>query len=91
VAGRPKVKLGIRPEDISLVDGDEPGAIKGEVYIVEPLGRDDVLDIRVGERSLFVLTDPERRIRPGSAVNLRFNTAAAQFFDPETERSLLWN
>jgi multiple sugar transport system ATP-binding protein len=83
--------MGIRPEDIRLVDADEPGAITGEVYIVEPLRRNDVLDIRVGERSLLVLTHPERRIRPGHAVNLRFNTAAAQFFDAETERSLLWN
>jgi ABC-type sugar transport system ATPase subunit len=91
VAGRPKVRMGIRPEDIWLVDADEPGTIKGEVYIVELLGCDDVLDIRVGEQSLLVLTDPERRIRPGHVVNLRFNTAAARFSDAETEHALLWN
>jgi inositol-phosphate transport system ATP-binding protein len=90
-AGRPKSKLGIRPEDITLVDADERGTIKGEVYVVEPLGRDDVVDVRVGDQSFFVLTDPERRTRPGNTVNLRFNTSAAQFFDAETERSLLWN
>ncbi len=90
-AGRPTVKLGMRPEDISLDDGDEPGSVKGEVYVVEPLGRDDVLDVRVGEQTFFVLADPERRTKPGDTVKLRFNTSAAQFFDPETERSLLWN
>lgn len=85
-----KVKLGIRPEDITPIDGDEPGAIKGEVYVVEPLGRDDVLDVRIGAQSIFTLADPERRTRHGDIVNLRFNTAEAQFFDPETGRSLLW-
>ncbi len=89
-AGRSVVKLGIRPEDIELVYGDEPNTVKGVVFVVEPLGRDDLLDVRVGEQSLFVLTDPERRTRPGDSVNLRFRTATVQFFDPETERSLLW-
>jgi ABC-type sugar transport system ATPase subunit len=93
-AAKGRVKFGIRPEDIALVDSGTPGAIHGEVYAVEPLGRDDVLDVRIGEGAaplgVFVLADPEKRIRAGDRVALRFETATAQFFDPHTEASLLW-
>jgi ABC-type sugar transport system ATPase subunit len=86
-----KVKLGIRAEDIELADGAaEDGDVQGEVYIVEPLGRDDMLDVVIGETHLYVLAAPEKRIRPGDQVSLRFDTANVQFFDPQTEQSLLW-
>ena len=86
-----QVKLGIRPEDITLVNSDGGGSdVQGEVFIVEPLGRDDMLEIVIGETHFYVLTEPEKRIRPGDKVNLRFDTSSVQFFDPHTEQSLLW-
>ncbi len=84
-AGGPVV-LGIRPDNIHI---DEEG-IPGEVLIVEPLGRDDLLDVQVGEQHMQVLADPEKRLRMGDTVHLRFDTRAVQFFDPASERSLLW-
>jgi len=86
-----KAKLGIRAEDITLVNGDgSPSDVTGEVFIVEPLGRDDMLDIVIDDAHFYVLAEPEKRIRPGDKVNLRFDTSSVQFFDPHTERSLLW-
>ncbi len=85
-AGRGEVIVGLRPEDLTL---SEEG-IPGEVYVVEPLGRDDLLDVRIGETSLRVLADPALNIRIGDTVRLKFNTNKIQFFDPETEESLLW-
>ncbi len=84
------VKLGIRPENITLVDADEPDA-KGEVFIVEPLGRDDMLDLSVGNTRLYALADTGQRIKTGDHVGLHFDTNHVQFFDPQTEASLLWN
>jgi inositol-phosphate transport system ATP-binding protein len=86
-----QVKLGIRPEDIIVVNGDgSESDVTGEVFIVEPLGRDDMLDIVIGESHFYVLAEPKKRIRPGDKVNLRFDTDNVQFFDPHTEQSLLW-
>jgi inositol-phosphate transport system ATP-binding protein len=82
------VTLGVRPEDIML---DDNGVIAGEVFVVEPLGRDDLLDVIVGEQHLLVLADPKLNIRAGDTVRLRVDTDKVQFFDPQTERSLLWN
>ncbi len=83
-----KVMLGIRPEDISVASD---GELDSEVVVVEPLGRDDLLDVRVGDSILFVLADPHLRIRAGDKVKLHVNTARIQFFDPQTGRSLLWS
>lgn len=87
-----KVKLGIRAEDITLTSEAQDGqTVLGEVFIVEPLGRDDMLDVVVGDTHFYALAEPEKRIRPGDQVRLRFDTAHAQFFDPQTEKSLLWH
>jgi len=85
-AGQGEVIVGVRPEDVTLVEDGVPG----EVYVVEPLGRDDLLDVRSGEASLRVLADPALNVKIGDTVHLSFNTGKIQFFDPETEASLLW-
>lgn len=82
-----KVIFGIRPEDISVAAESD---IKGEVFLVEPLGRDDMLDIRIGDTQLVALADPEKKIRAGDTVALDINADKVQFFDPSTEKSLIW-
>ena len=85
-AGRGEVILGIRPDHITVADEGIPA----EVYVVEPLGRDNLLDLRAGEVSLRVLADPTVNPKIGDTVLLQLNTEKVQFFDPETEESLLW-
>ncbi|MBS1253099.1 MAG: Maltose/maltodextrin import ATP-binding protein MalK [Anaerolineales bacterium] len=86
-AGHGTVIFGIRPEDVAIADDGVPG----EIYVVEPLGRDDLIDVRMDEEArVHVLADPALGLRIGDNVKLRFNTDEAQFFDPETEQSLLW-
>ncbi len=85
-AGRGRVILGIRPEDIALA----PEGIPGEVYVVEPLGRDDLVDVVVGDVHLKILADPILALKLGDVVHLRPHANKVQFFDPETEKSLLW-
>ena len=86
-AGRGRVILGVRPEDVTIA---QTGTL-GEIYVVEPLGRDDLVDVRVGGAAVHVLADPALGLRMGKEVALDFNTNKVQFFDPETEQSLLWN
>jgi ABC-type sugar transport system ATPase subunit len=86
VVGKGQVVLGIRPEDITIADR----GISGEIYVVEPLGRDDLIDVRIGEAGVHVLADPTLGLRMGQLVKLNFNTHKVQFFDPQTEQSLLW-
>ena len=81
------VVMGMRPEDIRI---DEAGHVAGEIFIVEPLGREDLIDVRVGAHSFLLLESTEAQRRAGEAVRLAFDMDKAQFFDPQTEQSLLW-
>ncbi|MCL4237528.1 MAG: ABC transporter ATP-binding protein [Anaerolineae bacterium] len=83
-----RVILGVRPEDVTLADA---GEVRGSVFLVEPLGRDDLLDVHLDAANrLNVLADPAAHIRAGDTVTLSLNMQRAQFFDPQTEQSLLW-
>ncbi len=62
----------------------------GVVEVVEPLGREDLVGVNVGDVEMRVLVDKTRRVRVGDNINLTVDTAKIQLFDPETEQSLLW-
>jgi len=85
-AAKGQVILGVRPEDVTVADT----GVSGDIYVVEPLGRDDLIDVRIGEAGVHVLADPTLRLKMGQNVRLDFNTHKVQFFDPVTEKSLLW-
>ena len=81
------VVMGIRPEDIQITD---EGDVAGEIFVVEPLGREDLIDVRVGQHSFILLANTESQHQAGERVQLKFDMEQVQFFDPQTERSLLW-
>ena len=54
------------------------------------MGRSDLVDVRVGDAGFHVLTDPALGLKIGDHAALKLNTSKVQFFDPETEQSLLW-
>ncbi len=81
------VVMGLRPEDIAIAS---EGEVAGEIFVVEPLGREDLIDVRVGEHSFILLANTESRHRAGERVALQFDMSQVQFFDPQSERSLLW-
>ena len=85
-AGKGQIIMGLRPEDVTMGDDGVPG----EVYVVEPLGREDLVDVHIGAASVRVLTDPTVKVRIGDTVRLKFKMDKVQFFDAATEESLLW-
>ncbi len=86
-ASKGQVILGIRPEDVTVADEGVPG----EAYVVEPLGRDDLIDVLIGKAHVHILANPKLRLKIGDTMKVKFDTEKVQFFDPETEQSLLWN
>ena len=81
------VVMGIRPEDIQISDD---GDVAGVIFVVEPMGREDLIDVRIGQHSLLLLASTEAKHRAGDQVKLKFDMEQAQFFDPKTDKSLLW-
>ncbi|RPI84937.1 MAG: ABC transporter ATP-binding protein [Chloroflexi bacterium] len=88
-AGRRQVILGIRPEDVSVLPADSGKGIMGEVYVVEPLGRDDLVEVSIGDVMVHALADRATNYSIGDHIQLTFDPEKMHFFDPETENSLL--
>lgn len=86
-AGKGKVILGIRPEDVTV----SKSGPTGEIFVIEPLGRDDLVEVHIGEADIHVLADPGLKLRMGNSASLEFDTRKVQFFDPASEQSLLWD
>ena len=82
-----KVVFGIRPQDV--IFNDKSG-IDVEVLLVEPLGRDNLIICSFGDDEIRFLTDPRNAVKAGDKVKINFDMSKAQFFDKETEKSLLW-
>ena len=89
-----KVIMGLRPEDVDLTHESVPGSegltVAAEVAVVEPLGREDLVGVIINDVETRVLVDKARGVRIGDTINLVLDTSKIQFFDPETEQSLLW-
>jgi multiple sugar transport system ATP-binding protein len=75
------VEIGIRPEDLSLCETDRPGALRGEVYVVEPLGNETLVEVRLGDAVVELLAERGWSAPIGAPVGVTFDPAAACFFD----------
>ena len=81
-----EIIMGIRPEDITVVG---EGDIRGEVYVIEPLGREDLVTFRLDGEHIRVLTPAPFRGKIGEVMGLNLNKEKIHLFNPETEESLL--
>lgn len=75
--------LGIRPEQISIQPQSQSDSLKGEVFSVEPLGREILLQVRVGNQEVIVITTDKvyAEAKSGTIINLQFNFAEAHLFE----------
>ncbi|NDJ61273.1 MAG: ABC transporter ATP-binding protein [Chloroflexi bacterium] len=82
------VMMGIRPEDMQI---SHEGELAGAVFIVEPLGRENMIDVRIGDVGFNVLSESDARLNIGDTVRLKLNANHLQFFDQASGHSLLWH
>src|SRR5260370_3228647 len=83
-AGLGDLVIGMRPEHLHLANGD--GELAGTVILVEELGADALLHIRLPEGGSPVVTRAEGRKppTPGQEVTLRIQPDDLFAFDPAT-------
>jgi multiple sugar transport system ATP-binding protein len=75
------VWLGIRPEDIRLVDANCEADFSGKVTIVERLGAETYVNVVKGTETLLVRVRGDIALRSGDAVRLVLDRAAFHLFD----------
>jgi multiple sugar transport system ATP-binding protein len=78
------VKLGFRPEHASLAERGAPGGLAAEIYVIEPLGNETVVTLKVGG-TLVNVRAPAGFERPiGEACAVRPEPGHLHLFDSET-------
>ena len=85
--GQP-VAYGVRPGDLSLTDAGAPGAVVGEVVVVEPTGAETELLIQAGQAQLILVTHGRTSVNPGDRVGLRVTPGKVHVFDQGTGNRL---
>jgi len=76
--------LGVRPEDIELSMTDKPESLRAEVYVVEPLGSENIIDIDLSGQKLKCRTAPTFLPNVGSPIFARIDMARSHLFDTAT-------
>lgn len=80
-----ELSLGIRPEDVSIVDDGGP-AFDGQVVLTEPLGNETNIHIQSGEQTLTCTMPGISGLRLGEVVHFRFNPERVHYFGMDENR-----
>ncbi|KOX94006.1 sugar ABC transporter ATP-binding protein [Haloarcula rubripromontorii] len=84
VEGYDRVRVGIRPEDMTLVED----GIAASVTVVEPMGNENFCYMEMGDIDLTARIDSSLRPSPDETVEFGFEETALYLFDPETGEAL---
>jgi multiple sugar transport system ATP-binding protein len=85
-----KATLGIRPEDIHIASpADSAGhCFDANVEVVEQLGSEILLDMRVGPALMVASVEPTVRVRAHDKLRLALKPERLHLFDAETEAAI---
>ena len=92
--GDGKLVLGIRPEDVRIHAGEKTGVrseelVEAELYVTEPLGNETIVDVKIGENVIKVLSQADFQGTSGQKIRLEMNCAKMHLFHHETHRCVL--
>ena len=85
---RERLHVGIRPSDITLHRDDVGSGWKGEVYLVEQVGRSYIFTVKVNGDMLKVKMPLEFNAAVGEHLYLAFNPDKIYLFDENTGQSI---
>ncbi|HXF69024.1 MAG TPA: ABC transporter ATP-binding protein [Thermoflexus sp.] len=83
-----EVILGIRPEHLQIHLNQFPGALEAEVEIIQPLGLERIVDLRIGPLVLKAIVSADLPLRLGQKVWLSWPFEHLFVFDAETEERI---
>jgi multiple sugar transport system ATP-binding protein len=83
-----KVTIGIRAEAMEVLEAEAPDALGVNVEVVEPLGSQNLLTVRVGGSVMKVSTRPDLPVKSGDTIWLRFPEAKIRWLDADTGHAI---
>lgn len=86
-----KVVMGIRPEDIKIsFKKENNNSFRSKVYILEPLGREIIYNIKLGNNIFRIISDEKYDLKLEETVYLTFPKIGFHLFDKESGKNLLF-
>jgi multiple sugar transport system ATP-binding protein len=82
------ILIGIRAENMETLAQPANDALQVEVLVVEPLGSQNLLTVKIGDDLVKVATHPTFRVAPGTDVWLRFPTEKIRWVDRDNGKVL---
>ena len=87
--GAREITLGIRPEDISLASGSaDELAFEANVEVIEQLGSEIVLDMKVGDSTMVAAVEPTTKVKVHDTLRLAMRPSRLHIFDVQTEKAI---
>jgi multiple sugar transport system ATP-binding protein len=88
-AGVPRLKFGVRPENLTLAaTGDGSAALDAEVLMLEPLGAETLVTFRAGNAELVARCPASFHDRPGSRRTLHLQPGHMHLFNADSGAAL---
>ncbi len=82
------IMLGIRAENMDTLVSPADDTLQARVLVVEPLGSQNLLTVRLGNDQMKVSTHPDFVTQADADVWLRFPADKIRWIDPDTKRAL---
>ena len=85
-----EVTLGVRPEDLTVAgpaDLDQP-CFDAVIEVVEQLGSEILLDMKVGEGAMVASVEPTARVKVRDQLRIAMRPSRLHVFDAKTEAAI---
>jgi multiple sugar transport system ATP-binding protein len=76
--------LGVRPEDVHLLDEPTSESLVARVVVVELLGSENIINIEIAGHIVKARTGPTFRPHVGDVLNVRIDQSRSHLFNTET-------
>jgi multiple sugar transport system ATP-binding protein len=85
-----QLTMGIRPENLHVARDSDPAGLtfQSKIEVVEQLGSEILLDVRVGNDTMVAAVDPTIRAKVQESLRLAVNPDRLHFFDAATETAI---
>jgi multiple sugar transport system ATP-binding protein len=82
-----EIVLGVRPEDISLVDKTED-SMEFKIELIEPMGADTLIWFSLENIPFSIRLEGYADYKIGESININFNIQRSSIFEKNTEERI---
>ena len=85
-----EVTLGVRPEDLTVAGAADPdhACFDAVIEVVEQLGSEILLDMKVGEGAMVASVEPTARVKVRDKLRIAMRPSRLHVFDAKTEAAI---